>query len=375
VPPLDTPPLWLTALAFLAVLGPLVFIHELGHYWVGRLCGIRAETFAIGFGRELFGWTDKRGCRWKVCVLPLGGYVMFAGDRDVASSAAADGPLAPDSFPAAKLWKRALTVAAGPVANFLLAIVIMSAFVMAFGRSETPPVIGAVIADSPAAAAGLQVGDRINSINGRTMAIYDDIPMAVMHLTGDEALRLIVERGAERMALTLRPQMLTEDDPFGRPFTRAIIGIQRGPAVITEVGLLDAPLVGTQQVWGIVRQTAEVLGQLLTGRRSIKDVGGPLKIAEASGQHMALGWAAFVQFIAFVSISLGFINLLPMPMLDGGHLLFYAIEAVRRRPVSPMAQEWAFRAGFAAIVVLMITVTFNDLSSFGLWQRLAGLIG
>jgi regulator of sigma E protease len=169
--------------------------------------------------------------------------------------------------------------------------------------------------------------------------------------------------------------MLTENDQFGNPVTRAIIGIQPGPQQITEIGLFEAPMVGVQQSWGIVRQMAEVIGQLLTGRRSIEDLGGPLKIAEASGQHMALGLSAFVFFIALISINLGFINLIPMPMLDGGHLLFYAIEAVRRRPVSPVAQEWAFRAGFAALVVLMVTVTFNDLSSFGLWQRLAGLIG
>jgi regulator of sigma E protease len=356
------------------VLGPLVFFHELGHYWVGRLCGIRAEAFAIGFGRELFGWTDKRGCRWKVCLLPLGGYVMFAGDRDVASAAAADGPLLPDSFPAAKLWKRALTVVAGPVANFLLAIVIFAGLAMAYGRSETPPVIAQVMPGTPAAAAGLQVGDRIASIDGRQMAVFDDIPMAVMHRPG-EPVRLVVERGTERLNLMLAPELHTDDDPFGNPVTRAIIGIERGPAVITEVGLFEAPLVGVRQVWGIVRQTGEVLGQLLTGRRSIKDVGGPLKIAEASGQHMALGASALVLLIAYISISLGVMNLLPMPMLDGGHLLFYAIEAVRRRPVSPMAQEWAYRAGLAAIVLLMITVTFNDLSSFGVWQRLAGLIG
>jgi regulator of sigma E protease len=374
VPPLENPPLWLTMLAFLAVLGPLVFIHELGHYWVGRLCGIRAETFSIGFGREVLGWTDKRGCRWKVGWLPLGGYVMFAGDRDPASSGAADGPLAPDSFPAAKLWKRAATVAAGPLANFLLAIVILAGFAMAIGKSETPPVVASVMPGTPAEAAGLQVGDRIASIDGRLMTVFEDIPMAVMHRPG-EPVRLIVERGSERLSMVLAPELHTEDDPFGNPATRAIIGIQRGAPVITPVGILEAPVVGAQQVWGIVRQTTEVLGQLLTGRRSIKDLGGPLKIAEASGQHMALGVSALIFFIAYVSISLGFMNLLPMPMLDGGHLLFYAIEAVRRRPVSPLAQEWAYRAGFAVLVLLMITVTFNDLSSFGLWQRLAGLIG
>jgi regulator of sigma E protease len=373
-PPLESPSFLLTVLAFLAVLGPLVFIHELGHYWVGRLCGIRAEAFSIGFGKEIFGWTDQRGCRWKVGWLPLGGYVMFAGDRDVASTSAVDGPLAPDSFPAAKLWKRALTVAAGPAANFLLAIIVFTGFVAIMGKVDTPPVIGELMPDTPAAAAGLQVGDRVVSIDGRAMETWPDIPMAVMHRPG-EPLQLLIERDGDHMTLTLRPELITEDDQFGNPVTRAVIGVRQGEPVIRDVSLLEAPIVGIEQSWGIVRQMAEVVGQLLTGQRSIKDLGGPLKIAEASGQQLVLGGEQFVFFIALISINLGFINLIPMPMLDGGHLLFYAIEAVRRRPVSPAAQEWAFRAGFVALALLMITVTFNDLSSFGVWQRLGGLIG
>jgi regulator of sigma E protease len=228
--------------------------------------------------------------------------------------------------------------------------------------------------DSPAAAAGLQVGDRIVSIDGRAMESFPDIPMAVAHRPG-EPLALRVERGEQQLSMTLRPTLLTENDAFGRPQQIARIGIGAGEPAVTDVSLLEAPVEGARQSWAIVRQMTEVIGQLLTGNRSIKDLGGPLKIAEASGQHMALGLSAFVFFVALISINLGFINLIPMPMLDGGHLMFYAIEAVRRRPVSPVAQEWAYRAGFAVLVLLMITVTFNDLSSFGLWQRLAGLIG
>ncbi len=364
----------MTALAFIAVLGPLVFIHEFGHYWVGRLCGIRADAFSIGFGKEIFGWTDKRGCRWKICLLPLGGYVMFAGDRDPASSAAADGPLAPDSFPAAALWKRALTVAAGPVANFLLAILILAGFALAVGKVTTPPVVGEIIPGTAAAEAGMLAGDRITSIDGRAIAVFTDIQMAVMHRPG-EALDIVVDRDGQRIERSIRPRIFVERDAFGKPRERAVIGIQPGARVIAPVSLLDAPGEGVRQSWAIVRQMTEVIAQLLTGRRSIEDLGGPLKIAEASGQQMALGWADFAFFAALISINLGFINLIPMPMLDGGHLLFYAIEAVRRRPVPPRVQEWSFRAGFAALVVLMLVVTFNDLSSFGVWQGLARLIG
>jgi regulator of sigma E protease len=373
-PPLEAPSFLMTVLAFMAVLGPLVFIHELGHYWVGRLCGIRAEAFSIGFGKEMFGWTDKRGCRWKICLLPLGGYVMFAGDRDPASTAALDGPLPPDSFPAAALWKRAATVAAGPIANFLLAIIILGAFAFVVGKVATPPIAGRILPQTAAADAGLLAGDRIVSVDGRAIAVFTDIQMAVMHRPG-EALDIVVDRDGERIARSIRPRIFAERDAFGNVQERAVIGIQPGPRVITPVSLLEAPGEGARQSWAIIRQMTEVIGQLLTGRRSIEDLGGPLKIAEASGQQLALGGADFAFFIALISINLGFINLIPMPMLDGGHLLFYAIEAVQRRPVGPRVQEWSFRFGFVALVLLMLVVTFNDLSSFGVWQGLARLIG
>ena len=373
--PLESPSLLVTILAFIAVLGPLVFFHELGHYLVGLWCGIRADAFSIGFGKEVLGWTDKRGTRWKIGWLPLGGYVMFAGDRDAAGTPQPDGTaMAADSFPAATLWKRALTVLAGPVANFLLAIVILAGFAMVYGKSATPPVVAGVVADSAAAAAGMLPGDRVVSVDGRIMESFSDIPMAVMHRPG-EPLALIIERDGARQALTLSARTMVEDDPFGTPMARAVIGIRPGAAVVTPVGLLEAPGIAVRQSWSIVRQMADVIAQLVTGRRSIEDLGGPLKIAQASGQQVSLGLASFVFFIALISINLGFINLLPLPMLDGGHLVFYAAEAVRRRPVSARSQEWAFRFGFAALVLLMIVVTFNDLSSFGLWQGLAGLIG
>jgi regulator of sigma E protease len=372
---IENPGFLFTVLAFLAVLGPLVFIHELGHYLVGRWCGIRAETFSIGFGREVLGWTDKRGTRWKVGWMPLGGYVQFAGDEDAMSTPHAVSSSEPEgSFASAALWKRSATVAAGPAANFLLAILILAGFALAFGRPETPPVVGGVQPGSAAAAAGLAIGDRIVSIDGRAMDTFIDIPMAVIHRAG-ETMELVVERGGERSMLTVTPRLATETDNFGNRIERGLLGITSGEPVVREVSLIEAPLVGAEQAWAITRQMAEVIWQLVTGRRGIEDLGGPLKIADSAGEQASLGILAFVSFVAMISLNLGFVNLLPMPMLDGGHLLFNAIEAVRRRPVSIATQQIAYRAGFAVLATLMIVVTFNDLGSFGLWERLAGLIG
>lgn len=372
---LESPSPWFTALAFVAVLGPLVFFHELGHYLVGRWSGIRADTFSIGFGKEVLGWTDKRGTRWKVGWLPLGGYVQFAGDEDAVSTPHEVSAVEPEgSFAAAPLWKRSLTVLAGPVANFLLAILILAGFALAYGQGTTPPVAGEVQAKSAAADAGIRPGDRIVSIDGRRMENYVDIPMAVMHRTG-QALDFVVDRDGTTRTVTIVPRELSEHDRFGNIVKRGVIGIKSGPLVYEPVSLIDAPIVATQQAWGITRQMAEVIGQLLIGQRSIKDLGGPLMIAKASGEQASLGPQSFVFFVAMISLNLGFVNLLPLPMLDGGHLLFNAIEAVRRRPVSIETQQWAFRGGFAVLATLMIVVTFNDLGAFGLWERLAGLIG
>ncbi len=376
---LESPGIGFTILAFLVVLGPLVFVHEYGHYIVGRWCGVKADTFSIGFGRRIFGWTDKRGMEWKIGWLPLGGYVQFAGDRDAVSQPDAEWQNLPDTershtFPAQPVWKRALIVAAGPVTNFLFAILILASFAWIGGQSVTPPVAGGIAAKSAAADAGLQKGDRIVSIDGRAIETFGDVQMAVAHRPG-EAMQVRIERAGSERLVELAPRLVREKDVFGKDFDRAIIGLSPPKPEFRPVSLLDAPGVGVQQTWQIVRQQVEVLGQFLTGRRSIKDMNGPVKIAEFSGKMATLGIASLIFFIALISINLGFINLLPLPMLDGGHLLFYAYEAIRRRPAPPQAQEWAFRFGFAAIVTLMLVVTFNDLGSIGVWDRIARLIG
>lgn len=372
-------PLWLYPVAFLAVLGPLVFVHEYGHYIVGRWCGVKADTFSIGFGRKIIGWTDKRGTEWKIGWLPLGGYVQFAGDRDAVSQPDAEWQQLPaeqksHTFPAQPVWKRALIVLAGPVTNFLFAILIFAAFNMTYGVPQTPAVVGGLQPQSAAQQAGLRIGDRIVSIDGRSVAKFDDIRSAVAFNLGKPA-NLQIARGGERVDIVLRPRLVSQTDQFGNKGQIAVIGIQSGRPVYSPVGPLAAVQASAEQTWGLVRLTGNILSQFLTGQRSIKEMGGPIKIAKQSGEMASLGLDDLIIFTAFISINLGFINLLPLPMLDGGHLLFYAYEAVRRRPAPLQAQEWAFRFGFAAVVTLMLVVTFNDLGSLGLWDGIARLIG
>lgn len=376
---LEAPGIPFTILAFLLVLGPLVFVHEYGHYIVGRWCGVKADTFSIGFGRKILGWTDRRGTEWKIGWLPLGGYVQFAGDRDAVSQPDADWQKLPQhershTFPAQPVWKRALIVVAGPLTNFLFAILILAGFAAIGGTPVTPPVAGTVMAGSAAEAAGIRPGDRILSIDGRAMEVFTDIPMAVAHRAGEPMTVQIERDGAER-TVGLTPRLVVEKDRFGNEFKRGLLGIAPGKVVYEKVPLVEAPLVGLRQTSQIVRQTWDVLGQILTGERSIKDMSGPLNMAKVSGEAATLGFASLVFLAALISINLGFINLLPLPMLDGGHLLFYAYEAIRRRPAPAEAQEWAFRFGFVAIVTLMLVVTFNDLGSIGVWDRIARLIG
>ena len=375
----SNPGLFLTIIAFLAVIGPLVFVHELGHYLVGRWFGVKAEAFSIGFGREIFGVTDKRGTRWKFGWLPLGGYVRFAGDMNPASQPDPQWMMLPPeernrTFQAKPVWQRALIVAAGPITNFLLAIVILAAFAMTLGVNRTPPVVASIQPDSAAAAAGFRQGDRVLSVNGRGIDDFQDL--ARMGVTRpDERLSIDFERDGARQTVTVTPGVQIQVDRFGNEYRYGRLGIGSPAPVIERVGLLEAPGVAVDQTIGIVRTIVDALGQIITGRRSPKELGGPLRIAQASGEMVAIGLPAFAWFVALISINLGFINLLPVPMLDGGHLLFYALEAVRRKPVGAQVQEWAFRSGLLLLLGLMLFVTFNDLSAFGLWRGLSGLIG
>ena len=376
---IQSPGILLTIVAFLAVIGPLVFVHEMGHYWAARLFGVKIDAFSIGMGREVAGWTDRRGTRWKLAWLPIGGYVRFAGDMNAVSQPTAEWLALPAAerartFQAKPVWQRAIVVAAGPLVNFILAILILAGFALAYGDARTPAAVGGIAANSAAAKAGLRPGDRIVSVGGRATETFSDLARYVQIRPG-ERVRIEIVRGGQPGALDATIGIDEQVDRFGNRFQFGLLGIAPPPPVVKPVGLLEAPVVAVQRTGQILRMMVDTIGQIVTGRRSLKDMGGPLRIAKTSGEQITLGAEAFVGLIALVSINLGFINLLPVPMLDGGHLFFYAIEAVRRRPVDANVQEWAYRGGLAALLALMLLVTVNDLGSFGLWQRLAGLIG
>ena len=376
---IEQPGVFLTFIAFVAVIGPLVFIHELGHYLAARWAGIKSDEFAIGFGREVAGWTDRRGTRWKLGWLPLGGYVRFAGDMNPASVPTAEWLSLPaaeraKTFQAAPLYKRAIVVAAGPAMNFLLAFLILAGFAMAFGVSRTPAVVGTISPGSAAAAAGLAPGDRVLALGGRQVETFDDM-IRYIKIRPKAAITVTLDRGGERLELPATIGVQTIKDRFGNTYQTGLLGVSPAAPQIVPVGVLESMGVAVERIHQIIVMMIETLGQIVMGLRSVAELGGPLSIAKVAGEQMTLGLPDFVFLLALVSINLGFINLLPVPVLDGGHLLFYAIEAVRRRPLAPRAQEWAFRGGLAAILALMLLVTFNDLGAFGLWRELAGLIG
>ena len=375
---MQTPGVLISFLGFVLVLGPLVFLHELGHYLVGRWCGVKADVFSIGFGRELVGWTDKRGTRWKLSLLPLGGYVQFAGDMSPTSKPSAEWLALPAvernrTFQAKALWQRALIVLAGPVTNLLVALVILSGFTMAYGKLVVPPVVGVVQPGSVAEKAGIRVGDRIVALRGGAVDTFLDVKRLVAEHPG-EPLGLVVERDGKRQALPVVAALRSDADRFGNVQKIGFIGIGPASVQLVRVGPLQAVGEGARQMRDIVDTMVTGVVQIVTGRREVKELGGPIKIAKFSGEQLVSGWQPFVFFVALISINLGFINLLPIPVLDGGHLAFYAAEAVRRRPVSARGQEWAFRTGLALVVALMLIVTVNDVASLDLFGA-HGLFG
>jgi len=375
---LAQPPVWFILVAFLAALGPLVFFHELGHYWVARLFGVGAESFSIGFGREITGWTDKRGTRWKVGWLPLGGYVKFVGDLNPVSMPGEVDEVSPEdrkrSFHHKPVWQRFLIVLAGPLANFLLAILIFAAFFAVLGVPRTANVVTAINAGSAAEAAGLRAGDRILTVAGRSTQTFEDVSQVVMLRPGAR-VDLQVERGGNALTIPVTIGTAEEKDRFGQAFKVGRLGIFGGERQYARVPVTELVPAATAFTWSMTRSIVDALGQIITGRRSVKELGGPLKMAQIAGQQASLGLFEFTYLVALFSINLGFINLLPVPMLDGGHLALYTIEAVQRRPVSLRAQEWAFRGGLALLLALLLFTTLNDLGSFGLWERVGRLIG
>lgn len=351
--------------SFVVVLSVVVFIHEFGHYLVARLCGVKIEAFSIGFGRELFGWRDKSGTRWKVSLLPLGGYVKMHGDATEASNADYAALQAmPEqerlrTFHGKKLWQKALIVSAGPAANFLLTIGLFTYFITANGLPALDPVVGQVMEASPAQEAGLQPGDRILSVNGKRVKRFNDIPMYIATNLG-KPVALVVEHGSAQREVILTPAMKEDEDALGNKITRPLIGIRSAEIKYEDVGALHAVGEATRRTYMICVSTLEALGQIVTGQRGVKELQGPIGIAQLSGQATAKDISTTLWLIALLSANLGLVNLLPIPVLDGGHLAYYLAEALRGRPLARKVQEWGYRAGFGFVIALMALTIFND---------------
>ena len=372
----ESVPVWMWMVGFLAVLGPLVTVHELGHYLVGRWFGVHAEAFSIGFGKELAGWTDRRGTRWQISALPLGGFVRFKGDMDPASipDRAALDAMPPgerrDSFQHQSLARRALIVAAGPATNLLVALLIFAGFAMAFGKAvpvdaEAQVTIAEFAELSPAREAGLEVGDRITAIDGEPVEEFRDILQAVA-LHPNRTIAMTVDRDGAEQTFPVPIASVQETDRFGNTSTIGRIGIApvgTAEAHYEPVGPVEAVGIGARNIVELTDMMVTGIAQIFTGDRSVRELGGPVKIAKFSGEQLSLGWASFVWFAALISLNLAFINLLPIPALDGGHLAFYAAEAVRRKPVGPRGTELAYRTGIALVLTLMVFVTINDVVS------------
>jgi len=373
------PNILLAIFGFVVVIGPLVFLHELGHYFVGRWFGVHAETFSIGMGKEVTGWTDKRGTRWRVSALPLGGYVKFAGDMGPAGRTDPAWQALPEAekartFQGRPLWQRFLIVLAGPMTNFLVAILIFAGFFAVYGVPQTPALISGVVPQSAAAKAGIRPGDRIVAIDGRSISRFEELAIYVSVRPG-QPMALDIDRAGRRIAMSATPAVRELKDDLGNPQRVGLLGVSPGAEIYERrgpAGIFSAAVRETAQT---VRTMVDVIGQIITGSRPAKELGGAIQIARYSGETVSFGIVAIIHFMALISINLGFINLLPIPMLDGGHLLFYTIEGVFRRPLPERAHDWAFRSGLAMLLGFMVFVTFNDLGSLGLWRTLAGLIG
>ena len=353
---------------YIVALSILVFVHEFGHFWVARRCGVKIEAFSIGFGGEIFGWTDRLGTRWRVAWLPIGGFVKMFGDADassrpdMAAAAQMDEAARRVSFTHKKLWQKALVVAAGPMANFLFAIIVMAVLFSTIGQPFTPPVIGSVLPGSAAEKSGLRVGDIINSVDGVTVRRFEELRQMVILDTGDP-LTLSLMRDGQPVTLVATPQIVEEDDLFGNKTRVGRLGmLPSSQFVMRHEDPATALWQATRETWSIASSSLTAIGQMIAGRRSSDDLRGPIGMSQVIEQVSHEGFIPLVQLVALLSISLGLINLFPIPVLDGGHLLFYAIEAISRRPVSERALAVGFRVGFALIVSFYVFVMWNDIT-------------
>ncbi|MFP5447221.1 MAG: M50 family metallopeptidase [Alphaproteobacteria bacterium] len=390
---------------FLLVLTVVVTIHELGHYWAARACGVAIDQFSIGFGRRIFGWRDRQGVEWRVGWIPLGGYVKFSGDENAASVPdhdnleamrqrleAEQGPGAADRYFHFKpVWQRAFVTAAGPLANFVLAIVLFAVLLMSVGETVIPARVAAVQPDSPAARAGFAVDDIVVQANGQDIDNFFDLQQ-IIAVRSNAPTSFVVDRGGQLVSLTATPERRLVSDRMGGEQKIGVLGIaspaQVGERTVRRYGPIEAVAGGVERTWRVLSTTVYYLGRVVTGRESADQLGGPLRIAQASGQvaqsgaqgapdagSMLLGSAvALLGLTAVLSVGIGFMNLLPVPILDGGHLVFYAYEAVARRPLAAKVQAAGYRVGLALLLGLMLFATWNDLQQLRVFKFLGGLI-
>jgi len=355
---------------FLFVLSLVVFFHELGHFLVARWCGVRVLVFSIGFGPEIVGFNDRHGTRWKISAIPLGGFVKFFGDENAASVpdtarlSSMDADERAHSFMFQPVAKRAAIVVAGPVANFLLAIVIFAGVFMLYGKQTMSARVDSVQPDSAAAAAGFKAGDIVVAINGRPIENFTEMQRIVGASAG-ESLAVTVDRDGNQLVLTATPALKEVKDNFGNVQRIGILGISRSMAPedlkLHPVAPPQAVVLAVQETWSVIERTLSYIGGVIAGREAANQLGGPICIAQMSGQVASFGFVPLIQLAAVLSVSIGLLNLFPIPLLDGGHLLFYLIEGIRGRPLSERAQEVGFRIGLAIVLMLMIFATFNDI--------------
>ncbi|MDA7582651.1 RIP metalloprotease RseP [Candidatus Pelagibacter sp.] len=365
-------------LPFIVLIVIVVFIHEYGHYYFAKRFGVGVTDFSIGFGKEMFGWNDKSGTRWKFCVIPLGGYVKFFGDRNVYSQADNDKIIKEYSkedqdklFVLKPLYQRALIVFGGPLANFLLAILIFFSVYTFAGKDFTPAVINEVQEDSPAMVAGLKDNDIVVSIDGNEVKSIMEVSKYIMMST-DEFINFTVNRYDQDLTFRVKPNIVEGEDNLGNKISKRMVGIKLG-AYNNEVnhvklGPAKALFYAVNEVYYVSTSSLKYIGSMIVGNGDTSQLGGPIRIAKISGQVAEFGILPFISLMAYISISLGLINLFPIPMLDGGHLMFYGVEKVLGRPLSQKTQEGFFRIGLFLLLSLMFFTTFNDLKDVGLFK-------